>query len=155
MKIRTIASRRKRHELRTMVLELAAKVDWKEVELLTANVENNKLQSEINELKSKFDLQGKLLKDTTDKLVEQKRITDEIAQGAEEMTKGFYEKSKEINRLDDVLVAANAELDRRDTIISNLNNTVSSLQLKVIELSSENEQLKKPFWKKVKGCLVK
>ena len=155
MKNKSIVARRKRHELRSMVLELAAKVEWKEVELLAENVENNKLQKEISELKSKFDLQGKLLKDTTDKLVEQKRITDEIAQGAEEMTKGFYEKSKEINRLDDVLVAANAELDRRDTIISNLNNTVSSLQLKVIELSSENEQLKKPFWKKVKGCLVK
>lgn len=155
MKIRTIASRRKRHELRTMVLELAAKVDWKEVELLTANVENNKLQSEINELKSKFDLQGKILKDTTDKLIAQKKITDETVQEIEEMANVSYKRAKEINRLNDVIIAANREIDRRESINSDLNNTVSSLQLKVIELSNDNEQLKKPFWKKVKGCLVK
>lgn len=155
MRVKTVATGCNRKQLKTKCLELAALVEWNGVQLLSIDIENKKLVKENRELKSKFDLQGKLLKDTTDKLVEQKRITDEIAQGAEEMTKDFYEKSKEINRLDDVLVAANAELDRRDTIISNLNHTVSSLQLKVIELSSENEQLKKPFWKKVKGCLVK
>lgn len=155
MRVKTVATGCNRKQLKTKCLELAALVEWKGVQLLAIDIENRQLVKENKELKSKFDVQGKILKDTTDKLVEQKRITDEIAQGAEEMTKGFYGKSKEINRLDDVLVAANAELDRRDTIISNLNNTVSSLQLKVIELSSENEQLKKPFWKKVKGCLVK
>ena len=155
MKGKTIASRRKRHELRSMVLELAAKVDWKEVELLAANVEKNKLKKENGELKSKFDLQSKLLKDTSDRLIEQKRITYETSQSAEEMAKDFYEQSKEINRLNDVIMAANKEIDRRESINNALNNTVSSLQLKVIELSNENEQLKKPFWKKVKQCLAK
>lgn len=155
MKNKSIVARRKRHELRSMVLELAAKVEWKEVELLATNMENNKLQKEISGLKSKFDLQGKTLKDTTDKLIGQKKITDEAVQDIQEMAKGSYKQAKEINRINDVLVAANDELDRRDAIISNQNNTISDLQLKVISLCSEMEQLKKPFWKKVKGCLVK
>lgn len=155
MKNKSIVARRKRHELRSMVLELAAKVEWKEVELLAENVENNQLKKEIGELKSKFDLSEVMLKDTMDKLIAQRRVTDEAAKGNEEMVKDFYEQSKDINRLNDVVIAANAELDRRDTIISNLNSTISDLQLKVINLSNEMGQLKKPMWKKVKECLVK
>lgn len=148
MKNKSIVARRKRHELRSMVLELAAKVTWKEVELLDAKMDNHKLKKEIIELKSKIDSSEMMLKDTTDKLIAQRRATDEAAKGNEEMVKDFYEQSKDINRLNDLVVAANAELGRRDTIINNLNSTISDLQLKVINLCTELEQSKQPFWKK-------
>lgn len=148
MKNKSIVARRKRHELRSMVLELAAKVEWKEVELLTENVENNQLKKEIGELKSKFGLQGELLSETKDKLIEQKNITCRATRANEEMVRDYYDQFKQLEK-------ANKVISQRNNTINNQNNTISELQVKVIELSSENEQLKKPFWKKVKGCLVK
>lgn len=148
MKNKSIVARRKRHELRSMVLELAAKVEWKEVELLATNMENNKLQKEISGLKSKFGLQGELLSETKDKLIEQKNITCRATRANEEMVRDYYDQSKQLEK-------ANKVISQRNNTINNQNNTISELQVKVIELSRENEQLKKPFWKKVKGCLVK
>lgn len=155
MKVKTIATGCNRKQLKSKCLKLAALVEWKEVQLLAVDVENKKLNKEINELKSKFDIKNKILKDTTDKLIEQKRITYETSQSAVKIAKDYYEQSKENNRLNDAIVAANIELDRRNTIISNQNNIISDLQLKVIDMSSEIERLKKPMWKKVKECLVK
>ena len=150
MKVKTIATGCNRKQLKSKCLELAALVEWKGVQLLAADVENKKLSKEVSELKSKLNLSERMLKDTTDKLITQKRITYETSQSAEEMAKDFYEQSKDINRLNDLVVAANEELGRRDAIISNLNNTISDLQLKVINLCSEIEHTKKPFWKKLR-----
>lgn len=155
MKKKTVASRRKRHELKNMVLELAEKVEWKEVELAAESSENNQLKREIEQIKLELDLQENLLKDTKVQLIAQKRITAEVTKGNEETVKDFLEQSRDINRLNDVVAAANAELCRRDNIISNLNNTISGLQFKVIELCNEMEQIKKPFWEKLKIKLVK
>lgn len=155
MKVKTVGTGCNRKQLKTKCLELAALVEWNGVQLEVIDVVNKKLSKEIIGLESKFKLQGELLSEIKDKLIEQKNIICRATRANEEMVRDFYEQSKDINRLKDVVVAANAELDRRDTIISNQNSTISDLQLKVINLSSEMERLKKPIWKKVKECLVK
>lgn len=141
MKVKSIVTRRKRHELRTMVLELAAKVEWKEVQLMASNLENTQLKIEVSKLKSKFGLQDKLLKDTKDKLITQKNITCSTSKAAEDMARDYCEQSKKLEE-------ANKAISQRDNTINNQNNTISALQIKVIELSHEVDKLKQPFWKK-------
>lgn len=148
MKVKTVATGCNRKQLKSKCLELAALVEWKGVQLLAADLENKKSSKEINELKSKFGLQGELLSETKDKLIEQKNITCRATRANEEMVRDYYDQSKQLEK-------ANKVISQRNNTINNQNNTISELQVKVIELSSENEQLKKPFWKKVKGCLVK
>ena len=86
-------------------------------------------------------MQEKLLKDTTDKLIEQKSITCSTSKAAEEMTRSLYNQSKQLEE-------ANQAIIQRDSTISNQNRTISALQIKVIELSNEIDRLKQPFWRK-------
>lgn len=149
MKVKNVATGCNRKQLKIKCLELAALSNWRDLKLTAANKEMEKLSSEINELQSKFDLSEKMLKDTTDKLITQKRITEEATKGNEEMAKDYYNQSKDVNRLMDLVVAANAEIERRDAIVNNLNYTISVLQVKVLDLSEEVGNLKQPFWKKL------
>lgn len=135
MKIKTVVTNKKRHQLRKMVLELTEGVDTK--------------TKEIHQLKVKLIRSEEALKSLTEKLIAQKRITEEVVKGNEEMAKDYYTQSKDVNRLTDVVIAANMEIERRDSIINNLNDTIRILQAKVINLSDEVDNLKQPFWKKL------
>lgn len=127
MKVKTIVTGCNRKQLRSKCLAL--------------DVENKQLKREMNELKPKFYLQEKLLKDITDKLIEQKSITCSTSKAAEEMAHSLYNQSKQLEE-------ANQAISQRDNTINHQNRTISALQIKVIELSNEIDRLKQPFWRK-------
>lgn len=135
MKIKTVVTNKKRHELKKMVLELT-----KSTEIKT---------KELNEIKIKLMKNDEALRDIADRLIAQRRSTEEAVNDNEVMTKDYYNQSKEINRLTDIVMAANAEIERRDKMINNLNDTISILQGKVTNLLDYTDNLKQPFWKKL------
>lgn len=135
MKIKSVVTNKKRHELKKMVLELTKSTEMK--------------TKELNEIKIKLMKNDEALRSLSDKFIAQKRITEEVAKGSEDIVKDHYKQSKDVNRLTDAIMAANAEIERRDAIINNLNDTISVLQVKVIDLSDEIGNLKQPLWKKL------
>ena len=142
MKIKTVVTGKNRKQLRSLCLELNAKLEC-------ASLDNMLVNKKYKDLEKRHMALAKLNEQAEKELHEAKVNLAEAVDKNAEMAEDHFKLSQENIKTEDKLKLANLTIEARDQELLRLRTMLS-------DLTKENKQLKeyneKPLWKKVFRC---